>query len=82
MEWIARRLRRQRLGTPQPSQDIRRHDRDTSSGSDTRKRLLRARFSVSKRVSADHDGDQACCFGNGSGKESLDRTDAVSNGEA
>jgi hypothetical protein len=67
---------KQTLGTPKPGQDVRRHDRDSRASSDTGKSLLRARFSVSERVSADHDCDQACCFGNSSGKEGLDRADA------
>ncbi len=64
------------LGAPKPSENIGRHDRYIGSGSDARKRLLRARFSVGERVAADHDGDQACRLCNRSGKQCLDGADA------
>ena len=59
------------LGAPKPSENIGRHDRYPGSGSDARKRLLRARFSVRERIAADHDGDKAGGLGNRSGKEGL-----------
>ena len=65
------------LGAPKPGEDVCRHDRYPGASGDARKRLLRARFSVCKGVSADHDGDEAGGLCNRSGKECLDRADAA-----
>ena len=45
------------LYAPEPTEDIGRHDGNTSSRCGSGERLLRAGFTVCEAVAADHDGD-------------------------
>ena len=65
------------LGTPKPCEDVGRHDGYSRTRRYTGKRLLRARFSVRKRVAADHDCDEAGGLRNRSGEQGLDGTDTT-----
>ncbi len=68
------------LYTPQPTEDIRRHDGDTSSRCDSGERLLRAGFTVREAIAADHDGDQARDLGHSAGEECLKGSEASVEG--
>ena len=59
------------LNAPQPSQHIRRKHGDSGSSGHARQRLLRARLTMCKLVSANDDGNQAGDFGYGASEERL-----------
>jgi len=57
--------------TPEPCQNVRREDRDSSTGSDACQSPFCTRFSVRELISADNDCNKACNFSYRPGEEVL-----------
>ena len=64
------------LDAPEPGQDVDSENGDSGSGGDAGESFLGSRFPVRKPVAADHDRDQACDLGDGSGEEGLEGSKA------
>jgi hypothetical protein len=70
------------LCTPEPSQDIHGHHRDSGAGRNSGESFLRAGFAVGEGVPAQHNRNQAARLGDCAGEECLEGCEAGVEGRA